>query len=136
MTDTPAPTAPPRRLARSTDDRVIAGVCGGLADYTGIDPIVFRIGFAVATLAGGGGLLAYVLAWVLIAEEGEPAHEWASPAVMVAIVAIAVMVGLPTLFLSIIFGHGLPLVPIVIVAVILLSPRRRLWPGTWRCRHA
>lgn len=71
MTDTVPPETPVRRLTRSSHDRVIAGVCGGLADYTGIDPIVFRIGFVVAALAGGAGLAGYVLAWVFIPEEGD-----------------------------------------------------------------
>lgn len=50
-----------KRLTRSTTDRHIGGVARGLAHYFGVDPILFRVGFAVATIATGGvGLLAYV----------------------------------------------------------------------------
>jgi phage shock protein PspC (stress-responsive transcriptional regulator) len=72
MSDTQTPT----RLTRSTTDRVVAGVCGGLAEYTGLDPVIFRVVVAVAALMGGAGLAAYLLAWLVIpAAEGEsPAH--------------------------------------------------------------
>ena len=64
----------PRRLRRSRDERVIAGVCGGLARHLGVDPVLIRIAFVVLALAGGGGLLLYVVSWVLMPEEkpGEP----------------------------------------------------------------
>jgi phage shock protein C len=45
---------------------VLAGVCGGLGRYFDVDPVLFRIGFVVLTLAGGFGILAYVLAWIFI----------------------------------------------------------------------
>jgi phage shock protein PspC (stress-responsive transcriptional regulator)/predicted membrane protein len=50
----------PKRLLRSTDDRVIGGVAGGLGRYFDVDPVIFRIGFAVSVFFGGLGLLAYV----------------------------------------------------------------------------
>jgi phage shock protein PspC (stress-responsive transcriptional regulator) len=56
----PMPDETPKRLTRSSDDAVIGGVAGGLGRYFGIDPILFRIGFAVLTLVGGVGLIAYV----------------------------------------------------------------------------
>lgn len=71
----PSPVSAPPRLLRSRDDRMIAGVCGGLAEYTGIDPVVFRIVLAVAAFAGGTGLIAYVVAWVCIPERGEDGGE-------------------------------------------------------------
>lgn len=75
MSDAPAPQAPPRRLTRSTDDRVVAGVCGGLARFTGIDPVIFRVALGVATVLGGAGLVAYVIAWVVIpSEDDERSH--------------------------------------------------------------
>lgn len=58
--------AAPLRLTRSTNDRWLAGVAGGLAEYTGIDPTVVRVAFAILALCGGGGVLAYVLAWLII----------------------------------------------------------------------
>jgi phage shock protein C len=55
-----------RRLYRSRDDRVLAGVCGGLGEYFTIDPVIIRIVWIVLTFAGGAGLLLYLLAWLLI----------------------------------------------------------------------
>jgi len=71
------PTAPrpeperPRVLRRSKEDRVIAGVCAGLGRYLGIDPVLLRIAFVVLAIAGGGGILLYVVSWILIPEQGE-----------------------------------------------------------------
>lgn len=62
---------PPRLLTRSRDDRTIAGVCGGIGRYLGVDPTVVRVAFAIVTLFGGAGLAAYVLAWLVIPDEGE-----------------------------------------------------------------
>jgi len=64
---TPTPTAPPPRLLRRRlDNRVIAGVCSGLADYFGIDPILVRLAFVVITFAGGAGVLAYIILWIVM----------------------------------------------------------------------
>jgi phage shock protein C len=60
---------PVRTLRRSTDDQVIAGVCGGLGRYLGIDPVVIRIAFVVLALVGGSGILAYIIGWLVIPEE-------------------------------------------------------------------
>src|SRR5215210_1079306 len=69
--DSPTPPDPPvapgpRKLTRSSSDKVLGGVAGGLGRYFDIDPIIFRIGFVVLTLAGGAGFLAYVAAWGLV----------------------------------------------------------------------
>jgi phage shock protein C len=64
----PAPPAEPR-LARSRDDRVIAGVCGGLARYLGIDPVLVRIAALLLIFAGGVGILLYVIGWIAMPEE-------------------------------------------------------------------
>jgi phage shock protein C len=52
-----------RRLTRSETDKVIAGVCGGLAEYFEIDPTLVRVGAVVAALMGWG-LIAYVVLWI------------------------------------------------------------------------
>ncbi|MFC5747129.1 PspC domain-containing protein [Actinomadura rugatobispora] len=52
----------PSRLARVTEGRVLAGVCTGLGRYTGIDPVVYRVGFAIMVLAHGQGILLYIAA--------------------------------------------------------------------------
>lgn len=64
-------TGAPRVLRRSRDDRMIGGVCGGLGRYLGVDPVLLRIAFVVLAVAGGGGLVLYVIAWILIPEERE-----------------------------------------------------------------
>lgn len=61
-----------RRLVRRKGNRLIAGVAGGLADYTGLDPAVFRVTFVALVLFGGAGLVLYVLAWLLIPKVGSP----------------------------------------------------------------
>ena len=53
-------------LYRSTDDRKIAGVCAGLADYFDLDPVLFRLAFLVCTWMVGMGLLAYVVLWIMV----------------------------------------------------------------------
>lgn len=63
--------AGPRRLERSSDEKVIAGVAGGLGQYFGLDPVIFRIAFVVLALAGASGILLYLLAWVLLPKQGE-----------------------------------------------------------------
>lgn len=49
---------------------MVAGVCEGLGRYFDVDPIIFRIGFAVAALAGGAGIIAYLIGALVIPEEG------------------------------------------------------------------
>lgn len=59
----------PRRLLRARSGRMIGGVCAGLGRYFDVDPIIFRIGAVVLTLAGGAGVLAYVAALLLVPSE-------------------------------------------------------------------
>ena len=65
----PQPQQPPRRLTRTREGRMIAGVCSGMARYFGVDPVLVRLGFVVATLLGFAGPIAYVVAWILMPEE-------------------------------------------------------------------
>lgn len=60
-----------KRLIRSKSQRMIGGVCGGIAEYFNIDPTIIRLGFALASifLALVGGIIAYVLALFIIPEE-------------------------------------------------------------------
>ncbi|MBS1774507.1 MAG: PspC domain-containing protein [Bacteroidetes bacterium] len=55
-----------RRLYRNTNDKMIGGVCSGIAMYFDIDPVIVRLTFAVLFLTAGIGLLAYILAWIII----------------------------------------------------------------------
>jgi phage shock protein PspC (stress-responsive transcriptional regulator) len=61
----PLPAYSPRRLHRSGTDRMLGGVCGGLAEYTGVDVVLWRVGFVAVALMGAG-ILAYVLLWILM----------------------------------------------------------------------
>jgi len=55
-----------RRLYRSDEDRVVAGICGGLGEYFCIDPVLIRLLWIVSIMLGGGGLIIYLLGWLLI----------------------------------------------------------------------
>jgi phage shock protein PspC (stress-responsive transcriptional regulator) len=55
-----------RRIYRQTESKVIAGVCSGLGDYFDVDPTWIRLLFLLAIFANGLGLLAYVIAWIVI----------------------------------------------------------------------
>lgn len=57
-----------KRLYRSKTNKVIAGVCGGLGEYFNVDPVVIRIGVVIFTLAGGAGVLGYLIGWLVIPE--------------------------------------------------------------------
>jgi phage shock protein C len=61
-------------LMRRADGRIVAGVCGGLADYLGMDVNLVRILVVLLTLfTAGTGILAYLVAWAVIPEEGQKA---------------------------------------------------------------
>lgn len=58
-----------KKLYRSPTNRKIAGVCGGIAEYFGVDPTLIRVIWAVLAFAYGSGLLAYLLCAIIIPEE-------------------------------------------------------------------
>ncbi|MBU1492961.1 MAG: PspC domain-containing protein [Actinobacteria bacterium] len=106
-------TTPPNttsaRLYRSRDDRVIAGVTGGLAGHLNIDPVLVRLGLVVLAFAGGGGILAYLIGWIVIPEEPNrpderrddssptrPAPASGTARMVVGIALVAIGVGLLT----------------------------------------
>ena len=62
-------------LRRSRSDRKALGVAGGLGQWAGVDPLVFRVLFVVLTVFGGSGLLLYALGWLLVPEDGETESE-------------------------------------------------------------
>ena len=103
----PPPPGPPARppLRRSAGDKVIGGVSGGLAEYTGIDALLWRVGFVALAFAGGTGVLVYLLLWLLMpstpgAPVGTAAAPWTAPAGPrspvpgVTIAALFIVVGL------------------------------------------
>ena len=58
-----------KKLYRSTTDKKFMGVCGGLAEYFGVDATIVRVIFVVAAFTGGIGLLAYIVMAVLVPEK-------------------------------------------------------------------
>ena len=62
-----------KKLLRTRDGRRVAGVCSGIGDYLGVDANVIRLIFALITVFTAGlGILLYLVAWVVLPEEGEP----------------------------------------------------------------
>ena len=61
----------PKRLTRTRDDRLLAGVCGGLAKYLNIDPTVVRLVFALATFFSVifPGIIIYLVMWIVVPKE-------------------------------------------------------------------
>src|SRR5262249_56824866 len=60
-----------KRLERSRSDRMLAGVCGGLARYFDVHPAFYRVGFVVLTLLGGAGIVIYGAAALVMPDEGK-----------------------------------------------------------------
>lgn len=131
--------APPRQLMRARDDRVIAGVCGGLGRYLGVDPVLVRIAALLLVFAGGAGIVLYVVGWVAMPEEPdvlEPATpgrtaveapERTSGALVLGLVFVALGVfflidAVWADFLS--WRYVWPIALIAVGAAILLRPRR------------
>ena len=67
-----------KRLYRSRTERMVAGVCGGLAEYFDIDPTIVRLVFVLLALAGGPGLLIYIVMAIVVPEEGGSSRSWQS----------------------------------------------------------
>ena len=58
-----------KRLYKSSTDKKVCGVCGGIANYFGVDPTVIRLIWVIFTLAGGSGLIAYIIAAIIMPDE-------------------------------------------------------------------
>jgi phage shock protein PspC (stress-responsive transcriptional regulator) len=122
-----------KRLERSRSDRMLAGVCGGLARYFDIHPAFYRVGFVVLTLIGGAGILIYIAAALVIPDEGEAdsiasaalrdRRERPWPLIGLAFVAVA---GLVLLSRVSIWPHGdVAWFLLLIAGVIILHLARR-----------
>ena len=66
--------AGPKRLFRSGRDRVLGGVCGGLGEYFEVDPVLVRVAWVLFSVLYGAGLLAYIVAWIIVPRN--PNHNW------------------------------------------------------------
>ncbi len=62
---------PRKRLYRSRKQRSLAGVCGGIAEYLGVDPSLVRIAWVILSMAGGPALLLYIVMAAVVPEEPE-----------------------------------------------------------------
>ena len=58
-----------KKLYRSSVNCMLAGVCGGIAEYFNIDPTIIRLAWVLFSVAGGSGVLAYVIAAIIIPKE-------------------------------------------------------------------
>ncbi len=57
-----------KKLYRSKQDQIIGGVCGGIAEYFGIDATLVRLAFVLFALIEGAGVIAYIIAWIIVPE--------------------------------------------------------------------
>jgi phage shock protein PspC (stress-responsive transcriptional regulator) len=121
-----SPEPPPRPpLRRSNTNRVLAGVSGGLGEYFGVDPVLFRVLFATSAFFGGIGIIAYLVAWAVIPERGAPsapldgAARWLRQRRVPfgVAVAVAAIVAWVTLFS---WWRPWPFFPLLIVAILLV----------------
>jgi phage shock protein PspC (stress-responsive transcriptional regulator) len=127
-----------RRLERSSSDRMLAGVCGGLGRYFDLNPTVFRVGFVVLTLLGGAGVLVYLAAGLVMPGEGRERSlaekvlaerkERPWPLIGLAIVGVALIVLLSRAALRPAAGAGWVFV-LVIGLVVLWVSRSVRWRG-------
>lgn len=60
-----------KKLYRSKKDQIIGGVCGGIAEYFGIDATLVRLAFVLFALIEGAGIIAYIIAWIIVPERPE-----------------------------------------------------------------
>lgn len=58
-----------KRLFRNTQDKMLGGVCSGIADYIDIDPTIVRLGFVALSFLGGFAIVAYLIGWIVIPEK-------------------------------------------------------------------
>ncbi len=63
-----------KRLYRSGRNRILGGVCGGIGEYFGVDPVMIRLLWVLFSLVCGSGILAYIIAWIIIPRN--PNHNW------------------------------------------------------------
>jgi phage shock protein C len=130
------PVTQVRTLRRSRADRVIGGVCGGLGRYLGVDPLLMRIAAVALALSGGAGVIAYIVAWIVIpeAQADEEASPRTTPPATVSAVVGGVLLALggvllvrqftPWFELSVLW----PVVLVVVGVLIIVSATSRRRP--------
>ncbi|MCK4647782.1 PspC domain-containing protein [Candidatus Pacearchaeota archaeon] len=60
-----------KKLYRSKKQKIIGGVCGGIAEYLNLDPTLIRLLWILIIFMGGAGILAYIIAWIIIPEKNK-----------------------------------------------------------------
>jgi phage shock protein PspC (stress-responsive transcriptional regulator) len=117
----PPPPAPqPKRFERSSTDRLIGGVCGGLGRYFGIDSTLVRIGMVALALLGGTGLIVYAAALVLVPSDGEVAagpNDTRDRAIAVGLAIVLTIVGFSFGLFGLGIGLGGAIFPIALLCV-------------------
>lgn len=58
-----------KKVYRSKKNRIIGGVCGGIGEYLKVDPVLIRLAWVIGALMWGAGILAYLVAWIIIPEK-------------------------------------------------------------------
>jgi phage shock protein PspC (stress-responsive transcriptional regulator) len=131
---TSSPEDRPRTLKRSSSDRVLTGVAGGLGAYFGVDPLLFRIGLVLSAFFGGFGFFAYLLLTIFVPTDGAPdsaqrlGHRLHSRGlwrvlgvVATALIAAAVLFGLAGgAAFAVALGWGIPIAVLIVAAAALL----------------
>ena len=63
-----------KKLYRSSKNKIIAGICGGIGEYFDVDPTIVRLLWVLFALTVGSGILAYLICWLIIPKN--PKHKW------------------------------------------------------------
>ena len=133
-----------KELRRSRDDRMVAGVCGGLARYFDVNPTFYRVGFVVLTILGGAGILIYGAALLVMPNEGQ--HDSIASEVLrdrrhrpwslagLALVGVAGIALLSRFSFHIHSGTGFWIVVLIVGGVLLQWQQRTRWHWDWQ-RH-
>ncbi|MCY7364115.1 MAG: PspC domain-containing protein [Frankiaceae bacterium] len=131
----PSPPPPPPRLARDPDEKVVAGVCAGLARYTSTDPVLWRVAVAALAVFGGAGFVLYALAWLLLprVDQQESAAErlLRRPGSGLSVAGVVVLVLAAVVVLGISFDGGPGLGVLLVLgglAYLVLRERRETPP--------
>jgi phage shock protein PspC (stress-responsive transcriptional regulator) len=122
---TTAPAPEPsgaKRLTRSSSDRVIAGVCGGIGRYFGIDPVICRVIVIVLVFFGGAGILGYGAAWLLVPRDDAPPEKSDGRRLARrALVAFAVAVAVVCLFFGAAWATAVGSAKVVAIVVVIVG---------------
>ncbi len=108
-----------KRLFRSKKDRIVSGVCGGIAEFFNIDATWVRLGFALLTLLDGIGIILYLIAWALVPlspEKGEKEAKSIDGAMIFG--AILILIGASVLLKRLFVWLNMGIVFAVVVIVV------------------